>query len=54
MVVVLTRKEMSCLVIGMLNNFVARFLINIGDIMIFASAICFNLAVALKGALPFL
>ena len=44
MVVVLTHKEMSCLVIGMFDDLVAIFRINIGDIRISAGAVCFNLA----------
>ena len=47
MAVVLTHKEMSCLVVGMFDDLVGRFRINIGDIKIFARAVCFNLT--LKG-----
>ena len=54
MVVVLTHKEMSCLVLGMFDDLVGRFCINIVDIRIFAYAVCFNLALAWKGAVPFL
>ena len=46
MVVVLTHKETSSLVVGMFDNVVNRFHINIGDIKIFACAVCFNLAIA--------
>ena len=46
MVVVLTRKKMSCSVVGMFDDLVGRFRINIGDITIFASAVYFNSALA--------
>ena len=46
MVVVLTHKEMSCLVVGMFDDLVGPLCINIGDIKIFACAVCFNSAIA--------
>ena len=39
MVVVLTHKEISCLVVEMFDNSVARFRINIGDIKTFLPAL---------------
>ena len=44
MVIVLTHKEMSCLVVGMFDDLVASFRINIGDIKISACAVCFDSA----------
>ena len=46
MVVVLTNKEMNYLVVGLFDDLVGRFCINICDIKIFACAICFNSAIA--------
>ena len=46
MMVVLTIKEMSYLVVGLFDDSVARFRINICDIKIFACAICFSSAIA--------
>ena len=53
MVVVLTHSEMSCLVVSMFDELLDRFRINIDDIKIFASVVCFNSALARKGVLPF-
>ena len=53
MVVVLTTKEMCCLE-ACSTIWWARFRTNIFDIKIFACTVCFNSAIALKGAMPFL
>ena len=46
MMVVLTHKEMSYLVVGIFDDLVARFCINICDNKIFDCAVCFNSAIA--------
>ena len=46
MVVVLTHEEMSYLVVGMFDDLVGPIGINIGDIKIFACAVCFTSALA--------
>ena len=53
MVVVLTHKEMSCLVVRMFDDLVGPLCINIGDIKITACAVCSNLAISMKRCLPF-
>ena len=53
MVDVLTIKKMSYLAVGLFDDLVARFRINICEIKIFACAVCLNSVVARKEIMPF-
>ena len=53
MVVVLANKEIRNVAVGPFDNSESPLRISICDIKFFAGAVCFNSAIARKGAMPF-